>query len=223
MFVKLSDGPVKSGSTDIGHIPNRLYFSQIMKTLVIHPEDKTTEFLTAIYANLSNKTVIKGNISKSELQELIESHDRILMLGHGSPYGLLNTGQFPDAGMYIIDDSMVLPLKSKTCNVFIWCYADQFVQKHGLSGLCTGMFISELGEADYWGFEEIDERLIEQSNERFSRIMSNYINQPIEILHQKLFYEYGLLARTNSIAGFNHERLYFKRSAMNEINNKIAV
>jgi hypothetical protein len=63
------------------------YFSQVMKTLVIHPEDKTTEFLTTIYANLNNKTVIKGGISKSELRELIEAHDRILMLGHGAPFG----------------------------------------------------------------------------------------------------------------------------------------
>ena len=34
------------------------YFSNIMKTLVIHPEDPTTDFLSAIYATLNNKTVI---------------------------------------------------------------------------------------------------------------------------------------------------------------------
>jgi hypothetical protein len=64
------------------------------------------------------------------------------MLGHGSPYGLLNPGQFPDAGLYIIDESMVIPLKNKSNSVYIWCYAGKFAQKHGLAGLNCGMFIS---------------------------------------------------------------------------------
>lgn len=194
-----------------------------MKTLVIHPKDPTTTFLSRVYARLKDKTVIRGGINKSDFQKLIESHDRVIMLGHGSPYGLLSRGQFFEAGLYVIDESMVTSLKNKSNSIFIWCYADQFVQRHGLSGLCTGMFISETGEADYYGFEDIDDNLIDQSNKRFSRIISKYINKPIEILHQKLLCEYGLLARTNSIAGFNHERLYYTSSGMNEIYNKIAV
>ena len=61
----------------------------VMKTLIIHPQDPSTTFLSPIYANLRNKTVIKSGITKSELRELIVSHDRVLMLGHGSPYGNL--------------------------------------------------------------------------------------------------------------------------------------
>ena len=66
-----------------------------MKTLVIHPKDPTTEFLTPIYANLNDKTVVTDGITKSELRVLIEIHDRIIMLGHGFQYGLINPGQFP--------------------------------------------------------------------------------------------------------------------------------
>lgn len=95
-----------------------LYISPIMKTLVIHPEDPTTTFLSPIYANLRNKTVVRGGITKSDLRELIDYHDRVLMLGHGSPFGLLNPGQFPDAGLYIIDDSMVLIHKPVTLTTF---------------------------------------------------------------------------------------------------------
>ena len=84
------------------------YISQVMKSLILHPQDPTTSFLSQIYEPLTNKTIIRGCISKSVLRKLIESHDRVLMLGHGSPYGLLNRSQFPDAGLYIIDDSMVL-------------------------------------------------------------------------------------------------------------------
>lgn len=183
-----------------------------MKTLILHPEDKTTEFLTTIYANLNKKTVIKGGVSKLELREMIEEHDRILMLGHGSPYGLLSRGQFPHAGLYIVDLSIVLPLKSKSNCMYIWCYADQFVHRHELSGLSTGMFISEAGEADYWRFEDIEQGLIDQSNERFSWIISKYINQPIEFLYNKLLIEYGLLAKTNPIAMFNLQRIHLAYS-----------
>ena len=178
-----------------------------MKTLIIHPEDYSTEFLSQIYAPIVNKTVITEEVSKSEIRKLIDSHDRVLMLGHGSPNGLLSIDMFPDAGSYIIDDSMVLSLKNKTNCLFIWCNSDQFVQRHGLSGLCTGMFISEIAEADYYGFDNIDVDLIDQSNERFVSVLSKYINEPMEVLYQNLQHEYGLLVRTNPIARFNLERL----------------
>jgi len=80
------DGPVKSGYDSIGYIQVWALLSPIMRTLFVHPEDHTTEFLITIYANLNKKTVIKGGVSKYELRELIEAHDMVLMLGHGSPY-----------------------------------------------------------------------------------------------------------------------------------------
>jgi hypothetical protein len=187
-----------------------------MKTLIIHPEDSTTTFLSQIYASLTNKTIVKGGITKSELWELIESHDRVLMLGHGSPYGLLNPDQFPDAGSYIIDESMVIPIKSKSNSIFIWCHADQFVQRHRLTGLNSGMFISEGMEAIYYDFDNMDWELIEQSNDRFAAIFSKYLNEPMEILYQKLLYDYELIARTNPIARFNLARLYLTCSGTNK-------
>ena len=70
-----------------------------------------------IYAPIKNKTVIDGGVSKSELQELIVRHDRVIMPGHGSPYGLLPTGQFRGAGCHIVDESMVELLKRKPCRI----------------------------------------------------------------------------------------------------------
>ena len=178
-----------------------------MKTLVIHPADHTTEFLTAIYANLNNKTVIKGGVSKPELREMIAEHDRILMLGHGSPYGLLNPDQFPNAGFYIVDDSMVSALKNKPNNLYIWCFADHFVKRNNLSGLNCGMFISEVREAYSYGFEDVEWDIIEKSNELFSYIVSKHIDEPMGVLYEKLIYKYGLLARSNPVARFNLERI----------------
>ena len=185
-----------------------------MKTLIIHPEDSTTTFLSQIYAQLTYKTLIRGGISKSEIPKLIESHDRVLMLGHGSPYGLLSHGQFPDSGLLIIDDSLALTLKNKRDNVYIWCHTDQFVQRHRLTGLNSGMFISEGMEANYYGFDNLDWELINQSNNRLAAIISKYLNEPKEILCQRLLYEYELITRTNPIAGFNLALLYYPASIL---------
>lgn len=178
-----------------------------MKTLIVHPEDKTTRFLTVIYANLKDKTVVNGGVSKSELRELIESQDRVICLGHGSPYGLLSQHQFINAGLYIIDETVASVLKNKSNCLYIWCYADQFVEKNGLSGLCSGMFVSEIGEANYWRFQGIDQQIIDQSNERFSSIISKYIDEPIEFLYNKLLIEYQFLEGANPIAQFNLQRI----------------
>jgi hypothetical protein len=198
-----------------GTFKSMAYFGPIMKTLIIHPEDPTTTFLSKIYAQLTCKTLIRGGISKSEIQKLIESHDRVLMLGHGSPYGLLSQGQFPDAGLLIIDDSLALTLKAKRDNVYIWCHADQFVQRHGLTGLNSGMFISDGMEARYYNFKNMDLELIDQSNDRFAAIFSKYLNEPMEILYQKLVHDYEFIARTNPITRFNLERLYLTCSGTN--------
>jgi hypothetical protein len=93
----------------------------MLKNLIIHPKDPTTQFLSQIYAPVRNKSVITGGVTKSELRKLIHKHDRIIMLGHGTPYGLLSVDQFPDIGAHIVDESMVGILKGKTENIFIWC------------------------------------------------------------------------------------------------------
>ena len=186
---------------------NRLYFSFTMKNLIIHPTDPSTEFLSPIYANLNDKTIVTDGISKSELKVLIEIHDRIIMLGHGFNHGLLNPGQFPRAGLFIIDDSFTSVLRKKSSCIYIWCHADQFVRTHGLSGICTGMFISQLDESILYGYEDIDTGLIDQSNECFAAIMSSYIKKPVDLLFNGLIVEYSKLAKTNPIARFNLERL----------------
>lgn len=59
----------------------------IIKTLIIHPSDPTTDFLKIIY-EYKDWTVINDNISNSLLKEQIKNHDRIIMMGHGCELGL---------------------------------------------------------------------------------------------------------------------------------------
>jgi hypothetical protein len=70
-------------------------------------------------------------------------------------------------------------------------------------------------EANYYGFDDMNWDMIDQSNDRFASIVSKYLNEPMEILYQKLLYEYELIARTNPIARFNLERLYLACSGTN--------
>lgn len=64
-----------------------------MKTLVIHPKDKTTDFLKPIYYG-RGFTVITGGMTKADVAKEIDAHDHIIMMGHGTPQGLLSMNQF---------------------------------------------------------------------------------------------------------------------------------
>ena len=82
-----------------------------MKTLIVHPKDSSTSFLDIVYNPIPNKTVITGGVSQQELIELIREHDRVMMMGHGSPDGLFSIGNFD--GGYVIDKNIVHLLKNK--------------------------------------------------------------------------------------------------------------
>ena len=181
-----------------------------MKCLVIHPEDESTTFLKVIYAHLRNKTVITGGVSKSSMVQLIKEHDRVMMMGHGSPSGLFAIGQFLTYAPYIIDQTIVPYLKEKKDNVFIWCNANRFVVNYGLEGFYSGMFVSQIDEALYCGILDVNWEWISESNDGFSSICSKYINEPIDVLHKNLLKEYGLLTHSNPIAKYNHDRLFLK-------------
>lgn len=183
-----------------------------MKTLIVHPKDSSTFFLDIVYKNIPDKTVITGGISKTELMELIESHDRVMMMGHGSPGGLFSVGQFKGDGSrysgYIIDETIVPLLAEKDNSVFIWCNADKFVNHFGLRGFYSGMFISEVGEASYCGLPGTPQDVVDESNYGFCNIIAKYINEDTETIHTNVTNEYGLIAEENPVALYNNIRLY---------------
>lgn len=181
-----------------------------MKTLIIHPKDSSTSFLDIVYNPIPNKTVITGGVSKRQLYRLIEKHDRIMMMGHGSPFGLFSVGQFKSVYLYIIDHTFVPLLKTKKDNVFIWCNADRFVEQYQLNGFYSGMFISEVGEAFYCGLPGTTQDIVDESNFGFCEILSKHINENTEVIHEKVKNEYNLIAESNPVALYNVKRLYLK-------------
>jgi hypothetical protein len=180
-----------------------------MKTLVIHPDDRSTDFLRGLYLDLPDKTVITSGIDKLKLQEKIDTHARVIMCGHGSPNGLFSVGKFPESP-YIIDDSMVDSLRYKT-NFFIWCHADVFVRRHGLTGFHMGMFLSEMSECLCLGVDCTDTDITE-SNIDFAKIFFRHIDEPPIVFYKNVLVEYGqLVARNNPVAEYNHSRLFLNR------------
>lgn len=181
-----------------------------MKTLIIHPDDRSTDFLRPIYQNIKGATVLTKNISQGRLKKEIQSHDQILMMGHGSPYGLFNYSRIGE-GIYVIGDKQVPLLRDKQC-IFIWCNADQFVERHRLKGLYTGMFISEVKEADYCGVPT-DQGTVDASNFWFADLLGGILTEG-KADYGKVFEHvktsYGELAALNEVADYNNQRWYFE-------------
>jgi len=183
-----------------------------VKTLIIHPKDTSTVFLETIYEKIDNKTVIQNNFSKilkQEVFELIKTHDRIMMMGHGSPEGLFSVGNFNTNNGYVIDKNFVPFLKNKKECFYLWCNADKFVEKYQLNGFYSGMFISEVSEANFCNVKT-NQQLVEESNNCFSKIVSNWVNCDMKSLHENIKTQYSKLAEFNDVASYNLKRLYYQ-------------
>ena len=180
------------------------------KNVVIHPEDKSTNFLRPIYKGATSKRVFRKDSSLDEIIEKMKTSERVMMMGHGCPSGLFNVGKFFGTNGLIISRNDVELLKDKTENIYIWCNADKFVIPHDLHGFYSGMFVSEVGEGHYCGVKGVTQKIVDESNHAFSKIVGKYIQLPVAELYKKVVKEYGELAKTNPVAKYNHERLYVR-------------
>jgi len=178
-----------------------------MKRLVIHPKDKTTDFLCPIYDGL-NATVVTGGATRDEIKDMIKEHDQVMMLGHGTPNGLLSIGNFPFGWGHIIDDSCASVLAEKDNSIFIWCNADQYVKYNKLKGFFTGMFISEVAEAKLMGLPLAQQHAVDESNAWFVSGMKKVAADDVELMHSYIKHDYGEITHRNPIANYNCQRLY---------------
>jgi len=179
-----------------------------METLVIHPKDNSTDFLKPIYQNLQNKTVLSGGVTKKFVRDLIKTHDRVIMLGHGCPYGLFNIrGMFENCGGLIIDRGDVELLNKKEGNIFIWCNADNFVELYDLKGYYSGMFVSEVGESNYCDVPS-DLKTVTESNDKFSELLGETINENFQTIYETVKCGYEKFSENNIVAKYNNNRLY---------------
>jgi hypothetical protein len=178
----------------------------IKSTLVIHPDDRSTDFLKYIYQDLPNTTVVTGGKNQDEIINMIQTHDRIVMLGHGTPQGLMSVGQFPNRG-YVIN-SEVAPYLTNTENIFVWCYASDFVSRYNLGGFSSGMFISEVSEADYLDVNATQAD-VDISNMLFAYTLGKALlsNDDLNTVMGKVKTAYFTMTAINEVARYNNGRL----------------
>jgi hypothetical protein len=168
-------------------------------TLVIHMEDPSTDFLKLIYDG-KGYDVISGRIEQRDLLEQIKNHDRVFMLGHGGPSGLFGPG-------YVMRNELYgRELAKKKDGLYIWCHAVEYAHANKLSGLVSGMFISEVGEAAYEGIKAT-QRQIDASNYGFSRAVRNYLDTGASPHSVQTCYNDA----TCQVTQYNNARLYVMR------------
>ena len=180
-----------------------------MKTLVIHPDDRSTDFLRPIYQNIPGATIITKNIAAHTLRDVIRVNEQIIMLGHGSPSGLFNVSDIGH-GLFAIGGQHADILRDKKC-IYVWCNADQFVRTHNLPGLYTGMFISEVAEARYCNVLT-EQKQVDTSNNLFAGLLGKYLvnyTNDYEAVYWAIEEGYSALAADNAVAKYNCERWYY--------------
>ena len=202
-----------------------------MKNLIIHPDDRSTDFLKRIYSTAEKPTVLSEfpKDSVDEIPKEIMHYDRVMMMGHGTPDGLFAMNADPidekafelackskdpkalDAfdfwGDLVVSDRTARVLRYYNDNIFIWCNANKFVKEHNLKGFYSGMFISEVSEAKMCGLGDVPKGMVRESNRMFSRIMSRHINEKLMEMFKNVVVECGNFAMENPVAKYNWDRL----------------
>ena len=132
--------------------------------LVIHPKDKTTAMLSALYDGLG-ALVVDDYRSTKEMGQLlhhVSTQERIMLLGHGSDKGLFfrvddSKDEFDKV---IVGHAHAYHLRKHGGNIVaIWCNADRFARAEGLHGLFSGMIITELCEAEQYRIKTSQDEL----------------------------------------------------------------
>ena len=179
-----------------------------MKTLVIHPKDSSTDFLSVIYADKKDWTIITDpKVSNKVIKNQIKSHDRVIFLGHGTQKGLIAMTS-ANGFRYIIDSSLVYLLKDKEC-VCIWCNADVFVNKYSLKGFYSGMIISEYEEALHCCLHDFNYSQIVESNILFAKSIAKSIESKNILELVKSSY----IVEGSPIVEYNRNNLYLTESS----------
>lgn len=168
--------------------------------LIIHPFDSTTDFLQNVYLHLEGIEIIRGNVGKGKIRAAIRRHEKIVFLGHGCEKGLFGYGRL------FVDSSFVQFLREKEC-VYIWCNANVFVEKYGLSGFYTGMIISEVDEAIMCCVPFENGAEIRESNKAFALAIKLGIERSADEMCRIFFDNY---LHKSYVGDFNRTNIFIK-------------
>lgn len=172
--------------------------------LVIHPRDPSTEFLKIIYRNLEC-TVLDDRSSSAKIRKELQESQRIFLLGHGTEAGLLSPYGGKQFGRLIVGPKEVNFLRGKEV-ISVFCNSNIYGLKYGLSGLFSGMIISEESEAFDWLGHFIEEEKIREHNKEWCGDLEKLIldKTPLFKIPEKMRKNKG-----SDLDLFNYESLYY--------------
>ncbi len=153
--------------------------------LVIHPKDKTTAMLSALYDELEAQVVEDYRTTKEmgRLLHHVSTQERIMLLGHGSDKGLFfrKDDSKDEFDKVIVGHSHAYHLRKHGGNIVaVWCNAYQFARAEGLHGLFSGMIVSELNEALLYQVETTQEEL-DRENVKLARRLRALLDERIPL------------------------------------------
>lgn len=153
--------------------------------LVIHPKDKTTAMLSALYDGLEAQIVDDCRSTKeiAHLLHHVSTTERIMLLGHGCDKGLFFRADDSrdEFDKIIVGHSHAFHLRRHGGNIVaVWCNADRFARAEGLHGLFSGMIISEMSEAELYQVETTQEEL-DRENIKLSRRLRTLLDEGIPL------------------------------------------
>ena len=177
--------------------------------IVVHPKDPSTKFLHLMYEDIGGVLFFDSISQRKQILEAIRNAPKdeyILLLGHGTPHGLL--------GGFIGDEDADL-LRDRPNLVGIWCYASSYAYKHGLKGFFSGMFISEWYEAEanevIAGLDEIDEMCWNFAGMFGDLLRSGY---PLVAIADDLMNHNNI---NSDLARFNYNRLTYRKTGLEDL------
>ena len=130
---------------------------------VVHPKDRTTAVLSGLYEGLEVQ-LLDETMTNNEIRHYLNHanpFEPLMILGHGSDKGLYSRKDDTAEGFdrILVGKHHLYYLRQQHRLMGIWCHANLFAKEHHLSGLFTGMFISEMSEAYEYGVETTEEEL----------------------------------------------------------------
>ena len=145
--------------------------------LVIHPKDKTTAMLSALYDGLEAQVVADYRTTKEmgRLLHHVSTQERIKGLFFRAD------DSKDEFDKIIVSHSHAYHLRKHGGNIVaVWCNADQFARAEGLHGLFTGMIVSELNEALLYQVKTTQEEL-NRENVKLARRLRALIDERIPL------------------------------------------
>lgn len=143
--------------------------------LVVHPKDRTTSVLSALYEG-KETNVVSDNCSCKVMEHLlhhVSAQERIMLLGHGSDKGLFYREDDTKAEFdkIIVGHPHAFHLRKHGGNIIgVWCHADMFARTEGLHGLFSGMIISEQSEAEEYGIVATEQEILKSNTIMFEHL-----------------------------------------------------